>query len=80
MEDKIFIGLMTGTSVDSLDCAAINCKGEEIEILGLRNFDIPKHLKKEILELSIRSEINESSLSLLDRELGEFFAIVLTPS
>jgi len=73
MEDNIFIGLMTGTSVDSLDCAAINCKGEEIEILGLRNFDIPKHLKKEILELSIRSEINKSSLSLLDRELGEFF-------
>ena len=73
MEDNIFIGLMTGTSADSLDCAAINCKGEEIEILGLRNFDIPKHLKKEILELSIRSEINESSLSLLDRELGEFF-------
>ena len=31
---NIFIGLMTGTSVDSLDLAAVNCIENNIEVIG----------------------------------------------
>ena len=50
MEANIYIGLMTGTSSDSLDCAAIKSSNDKIKILGLENFDIPDQLKKRIIQ------------------------------
>ena len=38
--DSIYIGLMTGTSADSLDCAAVNFSKKEMNIVGLKNYDI----------------------------------------
>ena len=48
----IYIGLMSGTSADSIDCAALDLSSEEIKVLSCKNFDIPKDLKKEILQSS----------------------------
>ena len=75
MVDNIFIGLMTGTSSDSLDLAAIQYIKEDFKILGLQNFDIPDNLKGEILKNSQALKIDWSSIDFLDKELGKFFSI-----
>ena len=38
MAGEIYIGLMTGTSADSLDCAAVEFSDNELNIIGLKNY------------------------------------------
>ena len=38
MVAEIYIGLMTGTSADSLDIAAVNFSNDDITIIGEKNF------------------------------------------
>lgn len=71
--DKIFIGLMTGTSADSLDCAAVGFDGEELKIIGLKSYPLPKPIQKKIFYLSSTEEVNESTLKDTDKKLGLFF-------
>ena len=51
MAGEIYIGLMTGTSADSLDCAAVEFSDNELNIIGLKNYDIPSNLREDILSL-----------------------------
>ena len=74
MVDSIYIGLMTGTSADSLDCAAVNFSKKEMNIIGLKNYDIPNALKQKIQESSQALELNESLIKDLDIKLGNFFS------
>ena len=71
---NIFIGLMTGTSVDSLDLAAVNCIENNIEVIGTANFDIPSDLKRKIKNNVLSKEIDQSSLQDLDNTMALFFA------
>ena len=74
MVDNIFIGLMTGTSADSLDCAAINFLDDEMCILGLKNYDIPNKLKDQIKENTQADELDSIKIKELDVSLGIFFS------
>ena len=65
---------MTGTSADSLDCAAVNFSKKEMNIIGLKNYDIPNALKQKIQESSQALELNESLIKDLDIKLGNFFS------
>ena len=72
--DKIFIGLMTGTSADSLDLAAVDFSNEKLNVVGTKNFEIPKEIKIQIKENVNTINIDYSSIDMLDAELGKFFA------
>ena len=72
--DKVFIGLMTGTSADSLDLAAVDFSNEKLNVIGTRNFEIPNEIKKQIKENVNTINIDYASVGMLDAELGKFFA------
>ncbi len=74
MVAEIYIGLMTGTSADSLDIAAVNFSDEKITIIGEENFSIPTQLKEEIKKNTNSNNLVRSSIDKLDLDLGEFFA------
>ena len=74
MVAEIYIGLMTGTSADSLDIAAVNFLNDNITIIGEENFSIPAHLKEEIKKITNSNNLVRSSVEKLDLDLGEFFA------
>ena len=74
MAGEIYIGLMTGTSADSLDCAAVEFSDNELNIIGLKNYDIPSNIKEEISENTRSKELNETLIKDLDLRLGEFFS------
>ena len=73
MASEIYIGLMTGTSADSLDCAAVEFSDNDLNIIGLKNYDIPSNLKEEISENTRSKKLNENLIKDLDLKLGEFF-------
>ena len=74
MVAEIYIGLMTGTSADSLDIAAVNFLNDDITIIGEENFSIPTHLKEEIKKITNSNNLVRSSVEKFDLDLGEFFA------
>ena len=70
---NIFIGLMTGTSADSLDLAAVDFTATKFEVIGLKNFEIPKQIKTQVLEQTRSKELDQSSIEDLDIQLSKFF-------
>ena len=72
--DEIYIGLMTGTSADSLDCAAVKFIDNSTNIIGVQNYNLPEKIKNEVLYLSSSQNIDSSRLRDLDEKLGLFFA------
>ena len=74
MAGEIYIGLMTGTSADSLDCAAVEFSDNELNIIGLKNYDIPSSIKEEISENTRSKKLDETLLKDLDSRLGKFFS------
>ena len=67
----IFIGLMSGTSADSIDCATLDLSTEKINILGCNNFDIPKNLKAEIIQCSQSEKIGEELIESLNFKMAK---------
>ena len=76
--DDIYIGLMSGTSVDAIDAVAINLSDQPIErdqrILGHHSLTIPENIKKRVIALSSEATDSLSENLELDFILGHLFA------
>ena len=67
----IYIGLMSGTSADSIDCVALDLSSEEIKVLSCKNFEIPKDLKRDIIKSSQSEKIVQKLIDDLDFRMAE---------
>ena len=71
----LYIGLMSGTSLDAIDGAILNFENEQPKIIGTESFPLPVNLKEELLHyFESPDETDIRKLGRLDRELGECFA------
>ena len=68
---EIYIGLMSGTSVDSIDCAALDLSSEEIKVLGCNNFGIPEDFKEAIIKSSQSEKVNTDLIDYLNFMMAE---------
>lgn len=71
---EIYIGLMSGTSLDSVDAVAVTFHGRHLTIIGQRSHPLPKNLKKDILKLCQPGEDTLQLYAETDVKLGELFA------
>ncbi|MEZ5574058.1 MAG: anhydro-N-acetylmuramic acid kinase [Halioglobus sp.] len=69
-----FVGLMSGTSVDAIDSALLQCTATDAKILATHEHPIPIALKRQIAALSHSGSDEIERLGVLDRELGILFA------
>jgi anhydro-N-acetylmuramic acid kinase len=74
MSDSLYVGLMSGTSIDSIDAALINCQNHEIALLETHEHAIPAQVQQRIAALSHSGENEIEAMGVLDRELGALFA------
>ncbi|GGC00307.1 anhydro-N-acetylmuramic acid kinase [Marinobacterium zhoushanense] len=70
---SIYLGLMSGTSVDAVDAVLARFE-PEFELLACHSTPIEPALKQRILELAGATDYGVDDLGRLDRELGELFA------
>lgn len=68
----IYLGLMSGTSADGLDIAAISCEQHPPQTLCTHSVAYPKDLKDSILALYTPGDNEIDRMGALDNELGKF--------
>jgi anhydro-N-acetylmuramic acid kinase len=73
-EQGIYIGLMSGTSVDSVDAVAVTFGDKTLSIIGTRTCEIPASLRQNILDLSIPGKDSIHLAGETDTLLGHLFA------
>lgn len=70
----ITIGLMSGTSIDSIDAAAMAFDNGQLQLLGTYSQAIPAQLKQHIIDLCQPGKDSVQLLCETDNQLGELFA------
>lgn len=74
MTSTLYVGLMSGTSVDAIDSALVRCNEGEIELLSTHQHDIPALTREKIAEISHSGADEIERMGVLDRELARLFA------
>lgn len=69
----LFIGLMSGTSVDAVDSALIEISAHQITLLDFHETAIPAKLKKELVELNQTPDITLHALADLHHQVAACF-------
>ena len=75
---NIYLGLMSGTSIDSIDAVAVEFNGDQLQLLGSYSHAIPENLKQQILGLCLPGSDSVQRYGETDNELGELFAEAAT--
>ena len=71
-DSHLYLGAMTGTSVDGLDLALIEVAGSAVTLIAQRTFPLPSALRKTLLELGQGIGGNLDVLGEADAALGRF--------
>jgi anhydro-N-acetylmuramic acid kinase len=74
MRASLFIGLMSGTSMDAVDCALIDASQNRISLVDFLQIPFPRELKTQILATTNAGAITWTQLGDLDIELARLFA------
>jgi anhydro-N-acetylmuramic acid kinase len=73
-QEQLYIGLMSGTSVDSIDAVALQLDNDGVHIRGTYSLPIPKVIRANVFSLSEKNEVPVEFLCETDILLGELFS------
>ncbi|MGA2914715.1 MAG: anhydro-N-acetylmuramic acid kinase [Sedimentisphaerales bacterium] len=68
------VGLMSGTSADGIDAAAIDIKNNKVKLLAFDTFEYPRQLRKDILRIAEQKNCKAGDISRLNFAIGDCFA------
>jgi|TARA_B110000503_G_scaffold126766_1_gene195717 anhydro-N-acetylmuramic acid kinase len=73
-EKQLYIGLMSGTSADSIDAVLVDLGSHKPEVLLTYSLELEDNIKEQINSLNISGADEIHRMSQLDRSLGLLFA------
>ncbi len=71
---ELYIGVMSGTSMDGVDTALVSIEDTRITLLAHDEFPMPDDLKARLLEVCIGQKTDLIAIGELDHQLGHLFA------
>jgi anhydro-N-acetylmuramic acid kinase len=76
-DTELYIGIISGTSVDAIDCALIQKQGDHIKLLETIAGEFPTSLRNRILKLCSGNSVSLAELGQTDIEIGKNFAATI---
>lgn len=74
MEKELYIGVMSGTSMDAVDTVLVEINHGKPKLLMAHSYPFPPELKNELLDIATGNPTNLEQVGVLDRKLGYLFA------
>ncbi|WP_076590095.1 anhydro-N-acetylmuramic acid kinase [Vibrio ostreicida] len=74
MSQELYIGIMSGTSLDGIDTALVEIEGTNIRLIAALELPIPTNLKQRILNISLGQPTSIMEIGKIDHELGLLYA------
>ncbi len=74
MTQELYIGVMSGTSMDGIDTALVAFDGNQPSLIAHDEFSMPNSLKQRLLDVCIGQQTNLIEIGELDHLLGHLFA------
>lgn len=74
MNSSLYVGLMSGTSMDAIDSALVKCQGDDFELQYTHQHSISEGIRLRIAAISQPGQDEIERMGELDRELGRLFA------
>lgn len=72
--NEVYIGLMSGTSIDAIDAVVVDFTDQRPKLLATHKLLIEQHLREELLNLCHPGHDEINRMGKLDFQLGELFA------
>jgi anhydro-N-acetylmuramic acid kinase len=80
MTSQLYIGLMSGTSIDAVDCALVEILNDELRLIDFSCGEITPPLKRQLLELTQQPQLSWHNLGDSDIALAKIFASTVIES
>ncbi len=74
MSPTLYIGMISGTSMDAVDCALVDCTGTLPRLIDFINTEIDAELKQRLLHLASNDRVDLRQLGSADIEVARLFA------
>lgn len=71
---ELYIGLMSGTSIDSIDAVLVDLSSHDPRVLNAHSHLIPEDIREQILSLCQAGDNEIERMGQLDMQLGNLFA------
>ena len=71
---ELYIGLLSGTSMDAIDAALVDFSGAKPQLLANCGLPMPITLRNHLLELTQNKQMQLNQLGQIDRQLGVLFS------
>ncbi|MGK0273432.1 MAG: anhydro-N-acetylmuramic acid kinase [Cocleimonas sp.] len=72
---NLYIGLMSGTSLDSIDVVLVDLSKDEIRLIASHSHELPSSLKEQLIEITHPKWLGSlESIGSLNHQLGKLFA------
>jgi Predicted molecular chaperone distantly related to HSP70-fold metalloproteases len=74
MTKNLYLGVMSGTSVDAIDIVAVKIFDGSFNFIDAKSFQFEPKLRKEVLKLSRNSsELDDAELKIADQKLANAY-------
>jgi anhydro-N-acetylmuramic acid kinase len=74
VSEALYIGLMSGTSMDGIDAALLRLSGTTQTLEGSLNYSLPENLQDELRAIAVPGGNEIERMGVLDRRLADQFA------
>ena len=74
VESDLYIGVMSGTSMDGIDTALVRINARGIKLLAYDAYPMPTEIKTQLLSICTGQTTNLPAIGQLDHKLGHLFA------